>query len=264
VLINTTKSWAVLIGTASHTPNSDLEDLPAVQNNLRDLAAALADPDILGLPEGHILTLLDPSETRVVGNAIRDAGEKASGSLLIYYAGHGIPDEYGQLFLALSGTRTQDLPHDALPFQWMARDIRRGDADTRILILDCCYAGLSQHPTMSGADLIGEQSTITGTWAYENTADEAWARQALDLYQGGRLQVQAFNAEGDLGPSLGNLSALWPRARRPDDPQHPHCRFAGGSWPVGGPDPARRSCGSRYPGRRRGRLWLRAHPSWCA
>jgi hypothetical protein len=32
--------------------------------------------------------------------------------------------------------------------------------------------------------------------AYENTADEAWARQALDLYQRRQLQVQTFDAEG--------------------------------------------------------------------
>lgn len=32
--------------------------------------------------------------------------------------------------------------------------------------------------------------------AYENTADEAWARQALDLYQRRQLQVQAFDTEG--------------------------------------------------------------------
>jgi hypothetical protein len=32
--------------------------------------------------------------------------------------------------------------------------------------------------------------------AYENTADEVSARQALDLYQRGQLQVQAFDTEG--------------------------------------------------------------------
>jgi hypothetical protein len=32
--------------------------------------------------------------------------------------------------------------------------------------------------------------------AYENTADETSARQALDLYQQCRLQVQAFDTEG--------------------------------------------------------------------
>ena len=32
--------------------------------------------------------------------------------------------------------------------------------------------------------------------AYENTADEAWARLAIDLYQRSQLQVQAFDTEG--------------------------------------------------------------------
>ena len=32
--------------------------------------------------------------------------------------------------------------------------------------------------------------------AYENTADEAWARQAFDLYQHRELQVQPFATEG--------------------------------------------------------------------
>jgi hypothetical protein len=31
---------------------------------------------------------------------------------------------------------------------------------------------------------------------YENTADEAWARKALDLYQRRQLQVQAFDTDG--------------------------------------------------------------------
>ena len=31
---------------------------------------------------------------------------------------------------------------------------------------------------------------------YENTADEAWARKALDLYERRELQVEAFDTEG--------------------------------------------------------------------
>ena len=48
--------------------------MPAVQNNIYDLAAALTNPDILGLSQDHILTLLDPAETDVIGDAIRTAG----------------------------------------------------------------------------------------------------------------------------------------------------------------------------------------------
>lgn len=35
-----------------------------------------------------------------------------------------------------------------------------------------------------------------GGIAYENSADEASARQAIDFYQSGRLQVEAFDTEG--------------------------------------------------------------------
>ncbi len=42
-------------------------------------------------------------------------------------------------------------------------------------------------------DTIGIPATEA---AYENTADEVWARQALDSYWRGQLQVQAFNTEG--------------------------------------------------------------------
>jgi hypothetical protein len=37
---------------------------------------------------------------------------------------------------------------------------------------------------------------LAGEVAYENTADVAWARQALDLFQRRELQVQAFDTEG--------------------------------------------------------------------
>jgi hypothetical protein len=38
--------------------------------------------------------------------------------------------------------------------------------------------------------------------AYENTADEAWARQALDLYRRRQLQVKAFSAEGVISAQI--------------------------------------------------------------
>src|SRR5579862_8824721 len=41
-----------------------------------------------------------------------------------------------------------------------------------------------------------EGGTPAAEVAYENTADEAWARQALDLYRRRELQVKAFNTEG--------------------------------------------------------------------
>jgi hypothetical protein len=38
--------------------------------------------------------------------------------------------------------------------------------------------------------------------AYENTADENWARRAFDLYQRRQLQVQAFDTDGVLSAQV--------------------------------------------------------------
>lgn len=42
----------------------------------------------------------------------------------------------------------------------------------------------------------------TPEMAYENTADEAWARQALDLYRRRQLQVKAFSEEGVISAQI--------------------------------------------------------------
>lgn len=41
--------------------------------------------------------------------------------------------------------------------------------------------------------------------AYENTADEAWGRLALDLYQRRQLQVQAFDTEGVVSAQIWGI-----------------------------------------------------------
>jgi hypothetical protein len=41
---------------------------------------------------------------------------------------------------------------------------------TPVLILDCCYAGLGERPTLAGADPVAEQSTISGTWTLFSSA----------------------------------------------------------------------------------------------
>jgi hypothetical protein len=42
-------------------------------------------------------------------------------------------------------------------------------------------------------DIVGASAAEV---VYENTADEAWAREALELYRRRELQVQAFDTEG--------------------------------------------------------------------
>ena len=107
-------------------------------------------------------------------------------------------------------------------------------------------------------------NTSAAEVAYENTADETWARHAFDLYQRQELRVQAF----DMGVVSAQVWGTCPRCGHDLNVQQtlstPIVGFSCRTWPVDSANPARDSCGYRHPGSRRGWLRLRANASWCA
>jgi hypothetical protein len=61
------RSHVILVGTAAHTADSDLPDLPAVENNLTDVVEALADPVHGWLtPESHTI-IRNPAGAQELG-----------------------------------------------------------------------------------------------------------------------------------------------------------------------------------------------------
>lgn len=129
-------SRAVLIGASTFHL---LEDLPAVQANLPALRSLLTGP---GAPflTGHCGSLIDPASTREVSAAIRQAAKEATDTLLIYYAGHGLLDERGELHLAIPDSDHTSVHDTSLPYDWIRRAISTTRAGRRIVILDSCYS----------------------------------------------------------------------------------------------------------------------------
>lgn len=136
-------SRACLIGTMRHAAEPQLPDLPSVEHNLADLSALLTDPRRWGLLAENCTTLLDPMRPPEVVRSLRQAAASATDTLLIYYAGHGLLDQDGDLYLAL-GETTSDrelLKYTALAVDDVRVAIRDSPAANKILILDCCYSG---------------------------------------------------------------------------------------------------------------------------
>ncbi|MEO3769100.1 caspase family protein [Micromonospora sp. B9E7] len=173
-----TRSTALLIGTATHSQQA-LDDLPAVRANVTELARLVTTGPVDLVAVDRCTQLLDLSHPGEAGVTIAERCGEAEDLLLVYYAGHGLLDDNGELFLALSGTnpRPDWLKYTAIPFSWIRDAMRDSPARTRVLILDCCFAGRALN-TMSAADVengLADRSEIQGTFTLTATSDNVAA-----------------------------------------------------------------------------------------
>lgn len=251
------RSRALLIGASRFTiAGLDLPEIPAVRANLTDLRDVLTSSDTGVLQWQRCWVLPDPISLADVGTALSEAA-KATDLLLVYYAGHGLLDEDGQLHLALTTTRLQQVRFTALPIQLLRKEIANSVAATRVLVLDCCFSGRAVETMTDPQTVAGSQLDVAGTYTLTSTTNNAPAHapqgQRNTAFTGALLrtlnadqpltldqiytavdrdlaarnlprpQRRVINAAGDLalsrGPSRGS-------PRRPDEPER--VRFAPG------------------------------------
>ncbi|MDQ3577571.1 MAG: caspase family protein [Actinomycetota bacterium] len=164
-------SRAVIIGVSRYT-DPELPGLPGVDANLDDLRAVLTSARGTGLPERNCVVIRDPLVAGEVGEPLARAAREAEDTLLVYYAGHGLPwTNRAELYLAMSGTRTETVGTSAL----RCGDVRQAFIDSRaknrILILDCCFAGRAIERTMSSAaEALVNEVDVAGAYILAATA----------------------------------------------------------------------------------------------
>ncbi|HKR49418.1 MAG TPA: caspase family protein [Pseudonocardiaceae bacterium] len=156
------RSFAILIGSSQYE-STDLADLPAVRNNLEDLAAVLTDPVIGWLSPERCTVIVDPPEPRTLYKALRQRAQAAEDTLLVYFAGHGQTGPRNELFLALAATELDELKVSALAFDLLRDVLADCPAANRVLILDCCFSGRAV------SDMGAAQETVIGQVGVEGT-----------------------------------------------------------------------------------------------
>jgi chaperonin GroEL (HSP60 family) len=133
----------VLVGVSRFT-DPELYDLPSVTNNLGALSAILTDRDRWHLPPENCVVLGDeqgPVGARDIRAALREAARYAEDLLLVYYAGHGLPLDPGDLVLATTDTEPTSPTDRGLPIDDIREIFLENRARYRILVLDCCFSG---------------------------------------------------------------------------------------------------------------------------
>jgi hypothetical protein len=210
----TDDSRAILIGVSRY---ANLQPLPAVDDNLAGLRSALTDSAVWGLPDQHC-TVLDrtaldrPDGPRMLVDALENAAAHATGTLVVYYAGHGLPDpdDQDELYLALPASDRHRPYVTAVPFGHIRRAVRRSPAARKVVIIDCCYSGIAHGRWLAAADL-GPELAIGGTCVLTATGP---TRKALSppgeqytAFTGGLIELLTRGIVG--GPPLLDMETLY-------------------------------------------------------
>jgi hypothetical protein len=119
--------------------DAGLRRLRAPAHDAEQLARVLRDPAI-GAFQVH--TVLNESAP-AINEAVEDffADRKPEHLLLLYFSGHGVKDEDGELYFAAAPTKLNRLGATAVAADFVNRRMNRSRSRRIVLLLDCCYAG---------------------------------------------------------------------------------------------------------------------------
>ncbi|MCX4486312.1 caspase family protein [Streptomyces anulatus] len=150
----------------------NLEDLPSVKNNLTKLVEVLSDPAIGGLEFEACTVVSQPSSPGVLLDAIYDAAVECTGTLLFYFAGHGLTSfQNGDLSLAIPAT-SPERPYTSVRFDDVrAAVLSARKAPRKVVILDCCFSGKAMVGSMAGPVDLAAHSEIAGTYILTAAAE---------------------------------------------------------------------------------------------
>ena len=139
-LRHTQRRSALIVGTSNYK-DFRLPALPTVDRDLRTLKRTLTSSDI----EPFAVSILSGRSRQNITRALHQTLESAEENdlVLLYFAGHGVHDDRGNVFLSTEDTELDRLSQSSLPLEQIMDQIKRS-AGHVVLILDCCHAGSAE------------------------------------------------------------------------------------------------------------------------
>jgi Caspase domain len=130
---------SALIVASNEYQDPGLGELRAPAADADALAAVLSDPEIGGF---EVRTLLN-EPAHVVNEAVEEflTDRSPDDLLLLHFSCHGIKDQEGELYFAMTNTRLRLLGATAVAADFVNRRMTQSRSRRIVLFLDCCYAG---------------------------------------------------------------------------------------------------------------------------
>jgi hypothetical protein len=159
-------SRAVLIGTSRY---DELPEVPAAANSLESVHALLTGP-LCAWPADRVTLIAEPVSPGDLPDLLVEIFGQARDAALFYYVGHGQVDFEDQLCLGLASSRVQSERRatTSLTFEAVRRALHASPAATKVVILDCCFAGQAVHSnhSLTGGDGTDITGLIAASGAY--------------------------------------------------------------------------------------------------
>ena len=140
---------ALVIATYRYE-DTGLRQLTAPAHDAGALAETLADPAIAGF---EVTTLVNEPHHRV-GQAIGDfyRARRHDDLALLYFTGHGLKDDEGRLYLAMTDTKRDNLLFTGVSAEQVDQAMESCASRQKVLVLDCCYSGAFPAGRLAKAD----------------------------------------------------------------------------------------------------------------
>lgn len=208
-------SIALLVGTSAYDDDS-LPALPQVESNVARLKSCLTDSRIGGWHPDDVHIVLNANDESVVGEKLEEAAQAATGTLLIYIAGHGLIGRRRELYLAVKRSRLERPGYLSLPAATIRSAVAESPAHLKLIIADCCYSGRFLADYMGSSEqLVADQLDTQGSLTLVSCAADVPALaptgEAFTAFTGELISV--LESGDPEQPSELSLRAIFSRVR---------------------------------------------------
>ncbi|SNT62814.1 Caspase domain-containing protein [Streptosporangium subroseum] len=131
-------SYALIVGADTYADKA-LGQLRSPTHDGRELSNVLSDPRIGGFSTHQLLNRPAYEVAEEIEGFFAD--RRANDLLVLHLSCHGVKDESGRLYFAMSSTKLDRLAATGLSAAFVNEQIDRSRSQKIVLLLDCCYSG---------------------------------------------------------------------------------------------------------------------------
>jgi hypothetical protein len=187
----------------------NLPDLEGPRNDPGLLRDALCDRDVGIFASDNVRLVTERTMAEVLSEA-EDVLVSATrrDTLLLYYSGHGLLDQSGELFLCTRDTRADRLRSTAVKASDLRGMMDESAAGTTVVVLDCCHSGRFKGGDIP-ATLSGRGRFVVTSSRSGELANDAHVRNHASLFTHHLAEGIMQGAEDHDGDGIVTLSELY-------------------------------------------------------